>query len=409
METQSIEQLVEQALTLCREQGFAKSSVHSKQKIFKAVVQKHKENGYSDFNELLLTEYVKEQIASYNKGTLIKDSLNFKVKTAMQLQELVDTGTIDYGQVNRDTGMTDYYSGIVDQMMSFPEWDEKYAHGVRRYVMPFFKWLDANHIDSVSDIDEKIIRKYMTESAGRLRLNSICHINRGLKLLFYFLKEERLIAQDYSYIFSLPLPKEHKVRKPISHEEIAEILNSIDQSTSQGKRDYAMILIGTVTGLRSVDIRQLKFKNIDWINGEIQISQVKTGRALALPLTKDVGEALKNYILYGRPQSNSEYIFLRTYAPYPPLTTSALYNIFNQYRFNLGLPRRGFHDLRRALGTSLVTTGTAVTTVAQVLGHRNLESTKQYISLDTEHLRDVGLNLKGFMPGKEGAFNGIQQ
>lgn len=132
------------------------------------------------------------------------------------------------------------------------------------------------------------------------------------------------------------------------------------------------------------------------------ISQAKTGKALALPLTSDVGEALKKYILEGRPGSDSEYIFLRTYAPYSELTTSVLYNVFNKYRFALGLPRCGFHDLRRALGTSLVTTGTAITTVAQVLGHRNLESTKQYISLDTEHLRDVGLNFNGFMPKEEG-------
>ena len=402
METQDIEKLVEQALFLCREQKFSESSIHGKYKIFKAIIRKHKENGFSDYCKTLLEEYVKEQEARYQKGQLAKDSFNFKAKTALQLQELVETGTIDYGKVSRSTGMTEYYSEVLEQMMSFSEWDEKYAHGIRRYVMPFFKWLVANHIETISDVDEAIIRKYMTESAKRLRLNSIHHINRGLKRLFYFLKTNGLTDQDYSYIFSLPLPKEHKVRKPIPHEEIAEILKSIDQSTPHGMRDYAMILIGTVTGLRSVDIRDLKFENIDWINGEIRISQAKTGKALALPLTSDVGEALKKYILEGRPGSDSEYIFLRTYAPYSELTTSVLYNVFNKYRFALGLPRCGFHDLRRALGTSLVTTGTSVTTVAQVLGHRNLESTKQYISLDTEHLRDIGLNLDGFMPKKEG-------
>lgn len=323
------------------------------------------------------------------------------------MKELVETGTIDYGCVNRSTGMTSYYSGIIDRMLSFPEWDGKYAHGIRRYAMPFFKWLAGNQIASISEVDESVIRKYMTESAKRLRLNSIHHMNRGLKRTFYFLKEEGLVDQDYSFVFSLPLPKEHRVRKPIPHGEIATMLGSIDQSTPQGKRDYAMILTGAVTGLRSVDIRELKFENIDWINGEIRISQTKTGKALALPLTKDVGETVKNYILDGRPDSNSEYIFLRTYAPYPKLTTSALYNVFNKYRFALGLPRRGFHDLRRALGTSLVATGTSVTTVAQVLGHRNLESTKQYINLDIEHLRGVGLGLEGFMPVEGGDEDGI--
>ncbi len=402
MKTKTIEELVEDALSLCREQGFSETSVHSKHKVFKAVIRRHKENGCDTFDTRLLAEYTFEQKNSYDNGKLKRDSYNFKVKTALQLQELAESGTIDYGHVNRGTGMTDYYSGIIDRMLSFPEWDEKYARGIRRYAMPFFKWLAANQIDSISEVDESTIRKYMMESAKRLRLNSVHHMNRGLKRTFYFLKETGLIDRDYSFVFALPLPKEHRVRKPIPHEEIAAILRSIDQSTPQGKRDYAMILIGTVTGLRSVDIREMKFENIDWINGEIRITQAKTSKALALPLTKDVGEALKNYILNGRPESSSEYIFLRTYAPYPKLTSSSLYNTFNKYRFALGLSRRGFHDLRRALGTSLVTTGTSVTTVAQVLGHRNLESTKQYINLDIEHLRGVGLSLKGFMPGEEG-------
>lgn len=402
MGTQNIKELVDLALKLCEDQGYAKSSIHGKHKIFKAVIRKHEENDFTEFNEDVLAGYVKEQEQKYEDGLIKRDSYLFKIKTAMQLQELVDTGTIDYGRVNRYTGMNDYYSGIMDQMMAFPEWDETYAFNIRRYAMPFFKWLAKNGIESISDVDESVIRKYMTESAKRLRINSIHHMNRGLKQTFYCLKEIELVEQDYTFVFSLPLPKEHRVRKPIPHEEIAATLNSIDQSTAQGKRDYAMLLIGTVTGLRSVDIRMLKFENIDWVNGEIRISQKKTGKALALPLTKDVGEALENYILNGRPDSDSDFIFLRTYAPYPELSESALYNVFNKYRFALGLPRRGIHDLRRALGTSLVTTGTPVTTVAQVLGHRNLESTKQYISLDTEHLRDVGLNLDGFMPGNGG-------
>ena len=407
MRTKTIDELVEDALTLCREQGFTEASIYAKHKVFKAIIRKHKENGCDTYNADLLAEYTLAQKDSYEHGGLKRDSYNFKVKTALQLKELAETGTIDYGYVNRSTGMTDYYSGIIDRMLSFPEWDGKYAHGIRRYAMPFFKWLAGNQIASISEVDESVIRKYMTESAKRLRLNSIPHINRGLRQTFYFLKEEGLVDQDYSFVFSLPLPKEHRVRKPIPHEEIAAILESIDQSTPQGKRDYAMILTGVVTGLRSVDIRELKFENIDWINGEIRISQTKTGKALALPLTKDVGEAVKNYILDGRPDSSSEYIFLRTYAPHPKLTTSAIYNVFNKYRFALGLPRCGFHDLRRALGTSLVTTGTSVTTVAQVLGHRNLESTKQYINLDVEHLRGVGLGLEGFMPKEEGDEDGI--
>lgn len=407
MESKNIEELVNKALDLWHGQGFADATIHSRRKVLKALIRRHHECGFIEYNDEIVSEYIEEQKVSYGEGRLKRDSYTFKAKTALQLRELVTSGSIECGHTDRECGMTEYYEDIVAQMFSFPEWDEKHSHNIRRYAMPFFKWLSANGINSLDGINETIIRQYMLDASKRLKLNSVNHINYGLKCLFYFLYASGLIDDDFTYVFALPLPKEHKVRKPISHEEIAGILGSIDQSSPQGKRDYAMILIGTVTGLRSADILALKFENIDWINGEIRISQVKTGKALALPLTADIGEALQAYIINGRPESNSEYIFLRLCAPYTRLTASALYNIFNAYRFSLGLPRCGFHDLRRALGTSLVTTGTSVTTVAQVLGHRNIESTKQYISLDTEHLRDIGLDLRGFMPEEEGDDNGV--
>lgn len=97
MKTKTIEELVEDALSLCREQGFSETSIHSKHKVFKAVIRRHKENGYDTFDTRLLAEYTFEQKNSYDNGKLKRDSYNFKVKTALQLQELAESGTIDYG------------------------------------------------------------------------------------------------------------------------------------------------------------------------------------------------------------------------------------------------------------------------------------------------------------------------
>ncbi len=113
IETRNIEELVKQALLLCREQGFAEASVHSKNKIFKALIRRHSENGLSDLNEKVLEQYVKEQVLKHDNGLLVRDSMNFKIKTAMQLKELAETGTINYGKVIRKTGMTEYYFRIV--------------------------------------------------------------------------------------------------------------------------------------------------------------------------------------------------------------------------------------------------------------------------------------------------------
>lgn len=69
------------------------------------------------------------------------------------------------------------------------------------------------------------------------------------------------------------------------------------------------------------------------------------------------------------------------------------YQIYNGYRQKLGFSRSPFHGLRRAVGSNMVISGVPVTTVAQVLGHSSIEPTKQYISLDSVHLKECALNL----------------
>lgn len=58
MRTKTIDELVEDALTLCREQGFTEASIYAKHKVFKAIIRKHKENGCDTYNADLLAEWI---------------------------------------------------------------------------------------------------------------------------------------------------------------------------------------------------------------------------------------------------------------------------------------------------------------------------------------------------------------
>jgi site-specific recombinase XerD len=53
---------------------------------------------------------------------------------------------------------------------------------------------------------------------------------------------------------------------------------------------------------------------------------------------------------------------------------------------------RGAHAIRRAVGTRLVEQGFGIGAVAQVLGHQRLSSTRVYLRLSMELLRDVAEN-----------------
>ena len=152
---------------------------------------------------------------------------------------------------------------------------------------------------------------------------------------------------------------EKRVFPVLPKSDIAKLLDAIDRTKVKGKRDYAIMLLGTVLGLRACDIVTLKLTDIDWLHGEIRIMQSKTSNPVILPLTQDVGEALKDYILNARPDTADSEIFLRINAPHTRLAAAVTVGeIYRDCCIAAGLPAsKRFHNLRRALGTSMVANG----------------------------------------------------
>lgn len=110
---------------------------------------------------------------------------------------------------------------------------------------------------------------------------------------------------------------------------------------------------------------------------------------------------MKEYILHARPKNDFPHIFLRAQAPFQPLNAgSAVGYTYAKYQQKAGIERRpfdgkGFHSLRRMLAKDMTVAGIPVTTTAQILGHSNLNTVKQYISLDTVHLKECALDFRG--------------
>ena len=125
---------------------------------------------------------------------------------------------------------------------------------------------------------------------------------------------------------------------------------------------------------------------------------------MVLPLTQDVGTSLSDYILNARPRSDAEEIFLRIKAPHTALKAAVtIGEIYEECCKAAGLETsKRFHNLRRSLGTSMVSNGVSVYDAAQVLGDRNVESTKPYIAADAGHLKMCALPFDGISPVEGG-------
>ncbi len=188
----------------------------------------------------------------------------------------------------------------------------------------------------------------------------------------------------------------------MTDEELKSILNVIDVSTESGKRNRAIILLGATTGLRACDIIRMKLTDIDWRKGEISLVQKKTGKTVYAPLVREAGEAIKDYILNARPATpGCQEVFLRVIAPKTAIMdTMCVTCMFKSYQEKAGIKRqpfdgKGFHGLRRRLAKKLLVAGVPLVTITQILGHEEVDSARQYLSLDTRNLKECALDFSG--------------
>lgn len=182
----------------------------------------------------------------------------------------------------------------------------------------------------------------------------------------------------------------------ISVDEIRRLLTTVDRRSAMGCRDYAILLLLAVYGLRAREVVELGANDIDWRAGIIRVQQSKTSRPLVLPLTSAVGRALVAYLRRGRPCSDAREIFVCHHgAPRPFRKSSAVYRIvrcaFDRARIHS--VRRGPHVLRHALATHLVQRGFGLKVVSDLLGHQHPDSTLPYTKLAIEDLREVALEV----------------
>ena len=148
-----------------------------------------------------------------------------------------------------------------------------------------------------------------------------------------------------------------------------------------GKRDYAILVIGIQTGLRGIDVANLKFQDIDWNEMEIQVVQHKTGRFLRMPMEAATGNAIADYILHGRPDSDSPFIFLTTTLPHRPLAYGVTSTIAKKYILKAridrsSVARRGYHSFRRSFGAGLLQSEVSLALLSELLGHSNIDSSR---------------------------------
>src|SRR5689334_10922823 len=171
--------------------------------------------------------------------------------------------------------------------------------------------------------------------------------------------------------------------------EAGLLLGSCDRETEAGRRDFAILTVLARLGLRACEAAALQLSDIDWRAGELAVHG-KGGLDGRLPLPADVGEALVDYLLHGRPAgAAATSVFLTALAPRRAIAADGIRGVVARACQRAGIPRAGAHRLRHTVASDLLAAGAGLTEIGQVLRHRSQLSTAIYAKIDHSRLREL--------------------
>jgi site-specific recombinase XerD len=257
----------------------------------------------------------------------------------------------------------------------------------------------------LASLDARIISAFVATLAG-YQAKTVEHKLCAVRSFLRFAGSDGLV--DGAVLAVVPAAKStRQARIPSVWDptEVTKILQAVDRANPCGKRDYALILLITRLGLRGIDVKRLRFSDLDWPGNRLSVVQAKTGHRVQLPLLKDVGWAVIDYIRSGRPRCDCPEVFVRHTAPIGPFSDQDhLHQILVKYARAAHVPlgegrRHGMHSLRHTLATRLLEEGTPIEQIADILGHQSVTATGVYLKSSLSLLAKCALDPDASLSG----------
>lgn len=406
-----LDMIIEGLKNLLLENNYSSATIHFYEREWKKI---HSflmdEYGNTEFEMSRGLEYLEKQygfISKCNDGTLSQQRVQLlRVVHMLEDYSLHKVLTRRYYASKNPLVLNDYFSVIFNGYEAYlgsTELSITTQEHYKRSSTIFMDYLRQTGALQVDQIAMENCNSYLKTLAGysfKTIEQNVC----GLRHFLRYLYSESLILENYAErIHMPPISKSAKIPSAWDVDELKTMIAAINRNNPIGKRDYAMIVLACVLGLRIGDIKRLRFGNFNWERKELSIIQHKTHKPLTLPVPDAVGWAVIDYIKNGRPcYHESDRVFLKHMPPFEPIgENNHMEQLIVRYMRKAGIDRRGrkrsgFHSLRHSAGSMLLEMETPLPVITNILGHSDPDTTAVYLKTDIQKLSECILNPEDF-------------
>ena len=256
---------------------------------------------------------------------------------------------------------------------------EVYRKGMER----FLSWISANEIRQPDRETILQFKTFLIEFG--LAANTVNNYLVAVKRFFAYLEGKRIYPDIAKGIKGQRQPKNH-LREALTLSQVKEMLASVDTSTIQGKRDFAMINLMARTGLRTIEVIRADVEDIRQQGGEALLFIQGKGRDSKDDFVILMDAALRPIQRYlkARGQNGKPaplFVSLSDRNRGERLTTKTVREAVkvNLRKVNIDNPKLCAHSLRHFFATQSLKSGAELIQVKDAMRHASIETTQRYL------------------------------
>lgn len=400
--TISLDQLVVRAKHIFQEKGYKKSTMEAYYGTWHQLLKECTQLGITTFSMETCMEILKNRYRIVPNNSL-KDHQRNRIRHLKVLADIWNGAEIRRCYQKTGSEPPKIFNSIVENYVAHcraQSLAEVTVQGKRIQINQFLCYLHENEISQISFLDPTIILGYVGSLSERgfaeqTQSGILFTLRDFLSFLFRLGKISESCSQLFPVVFTR---KNQQIPSTYTIEERKKLLSLIDRKSRIGKRDYAILILAIQLGIRAGDIRLMKMEHLQWSRNTFEFVQQKTGNAVILPMLENTKLALIDYMRHSRPTIDSPFLFIRMRAPFEPYNnTNTFQYIITSYlkkaEIDYSGRKHGLHSMRHSLAGSLLQENTPYPVITGILGHENSNTTKRYMSIDTEQLRKVVLEV----------------
>ncbi len=302
------------------------------------------------------------------------------------------------GDPNDPDGMVAYLNRYLD-WLQIQNYSKATIKGRDHYLSVFIVWCDERSLKRPNEITKPILERYQRhlylhrkKDGEPLSFRSQHSHLVPIRAWFKWLTRQNYILYNPASELDLPRLEKRLPKHVLNQREVETVLNQANTSDALGLRDRAMLETLYSTGMRRMELINLKLYDIDVDRGTVMIRQGKGKKDRMIPIGERALAWIDKYLIEVRPELvtgiDEGVLYLTNLSE--SFTPNRLTQLVRNYVQAAEIGKTGAcHLFRHTMATLMLEHGADIRFIQEMLGHADVSTTQIYTQVSIRQLKEI--------------------